>query len=210
MAKATHSSSTLLHTPGTQPAEAGEAIMLLHRAFPGSWVLQAGPPADTETGQGGFESSLPPLTLSRMRLKRRSFMTKSIRREPKHHSAHKHHAAPANSSTAAIPRGLVRCEVCHEYRGAVRNDDFRPPARGRRPSSLCSAFATEFLASKCGNGAHPQAHLQLLERGKRRIDPLPLVQCPSTLRPVPGRATIAHCLIRDNRQPPLNNQPKRR
>ena len=66
-------------------------------------------------------------------------MTKSISNEPKHHSAHKHHAAPANSSTAAIPRGLVRCEVCHEYRGAVRNDDLptrQPEGGGRRRCPL--------------------------------------------------------------------------
>lgn len=52
-------------------------------------------------------------------------MTKSISNEPKHHSAHKHHAALAILSPAAIPRGLVRCEACHEYRSAVRNEDLR-------------------------------------------------------------------------------------
>jgi hypothetical protein len=80
---------------------------------------------------GGFESSLPSLTLSQTRLKRRSVMTQSISNKPKHHSTYKHHAAPTNSSTETIPRGLVRCEVCHEYRGAVRNDDL-PPASQRQ------------------------------------------------------------------------------
>jgi hypothetical protein len=96
----------------------------------GVCVLQADPPAIPEIGQGGFVSSLPPLTLGRTRLKRRSFMTESISNKPKHHSVHKQQTAHANSSTTAIPRGLVRCAVCHEYRGAVRNDDL-PPARQR-------------------------------------------------------------------------------
>jgi hypothetical protein len=65
-------------------------------------------------------------------------MTKSISKEPKHHSAHKHHAAPANSSTAAIPRGLVRCEVCHEYRGAVRNDDL--PTASQREEAVVAVL----------------------------------------------------------------------
>ena len=65
-------------------------------------------------------------------------MTKSISNEPKHHSAHKHHAAPANSSTAAIPRGLVRCEVCLEYRGAVRNDDL--PTASQREEAVVAVL----------------------------------------------------------------------
>ena len=87
---------------------------------------------------GGFESSLPALTLSRMRLKRRSFMTKSISNEPKHHSAHEHHGAPTNSSIVAIPRGLVRCEVCLEYRGAVRNDDL--PTASQREEAVVAVL----------------------------------------------------------------------
>jgi hypothetical protein len=65
-------------------------------------------------------------------------MTKSISNEPKHHFAHKNHAAPANSSTAAIPRGLVRCEVCHEYRGAVRNDDL--PIASQREEAVVAVL----------------------------------------------------------------------
>jgi len=65
-------------------------------------------------------------------------MTKSISNEPKHHSAHEHHGAPTNSSIVAIPRGLVRCEVCLEYRGAVRNDDL--PTASQREEAVVAVL----------------------------------------------------------------------
>ena len=79
-------------------------------------------------------------------------MTKSISNEPRQHSTHKHDAAPANSSTAAIPRGLVRCAVCHEYRGAVRNDDL-PPASQREEAVVAVLCICDGIpCQKCGKG----------------------------------------------------------
>ena len=116
----------------------------------GVCVLQVDLPAIPEKRLGRFVSSLPPLTLSRTRLKRRSFMTESISNKPKHHSIHVQQAAPANSPIADIPRGLVRCAVCHEYRGAVRNDDL-PPASQREEAVVAVLCICDGIpCRKCG------------------------------------------------------------
>ena len=79
-------------------------------------------------------------------------MTESIPNKPKHHSVPKQQTAHANSSTTAIPRGLVRCAVCHEYRGAVRNDDL-PPASQREEAVVAVLCICDGVpCQKCGKG----------------------------------------------------------
>jgi hypothetical protein len=77
-------------------------------------------------------------------------MTKPSSKLPKHQSAREYQAVPANLSSAAIPRGLVRCEVCHEYRGAVRNDDL-PPASQREEAVVAVLCICDGIpCRKCG------------------------------------------------------------
>ena len=79
-------------------------------------------------------------------------MTKSSSKLPKHQSAHKHQAVPANLSSEAFPRGLVRCPVCNEYRGAVRNDDLPPASQREEAVVAVLCICDGILCQKCGKG----------------------------------------------------------
>ena len=66
-------------------------------------------------------------------------MTKSRLKHPTNQPAQKHQTPQAtNSLSAAVPRGLVRCPVCHEYRGAVRNDDV--PSASQREEAIVAVL----------------------------------------------------------------------
>lgn len=58
-------------------------------------------------------------------------MTKTSTNPRKHQSARKHKVGSANffSTSGSVPRGLVRCPVCNEFRGAVINDDLPPSSQ---------------------------------------------------------------------------------
>jgi hypothetical protein len=80
-------------------------------------------------------------------------MTKFSSKQPMHQSAHRHEAAlAANPSSPAAPRGLVRCPVCHEYRGAVRNDDL--PLSSQREEAVVAVLCIcdGVPCQKCGKG----------------------------------------------------------
>jgi hypothetical protein len=57
------------HTPGTRTPEAGTAIQLFHCCAIGACALRPVCLPFRKTDKGEFVSSLPPLTLSRKRLK---------------------------------------------------------------------------------------------------------------------------------------------
>lgn len=62
--------------------EAGMASWLPYRCFIGTCVPQVCQPANPENGQGGFASSLPPLTRSRTRLNGGSAVTRANSEQP--------------------------------------------------------------------------------------------------------------------------------
>ena len=77
-------------------------------------------------------------------------MTQFGSRHPNHQPVYKPHQAPCNPSSQVVPRGLVRCQVCHEYSGAVRNDDL-PPA-SQREEAVVAVFCVGdgIPCRKCG------------------------------------------------------------
>ena len=79
-------------------------------------------------------------------------MTKSSSKQQAHQPTHKHQIAPAIASSENIPRGLVLCPVCHEYRGAVRNDDL--PLSSQREEAVVAVLCIcdGIPCQKCGKG----------------------------------------------------------
>jgi hypothetical protein len=143
-------SFTSFHTLGIRTPGVGAASRPLHRCFLGDCVLQAGLPAIPENGQGGFVSSLPPLTFSRTWLKRRTRMTHSSLKQPKLQPEHKHPTKLANSFSGTVPRALVRCPVCHEYHGAVRNSDLPPSSQREEAVVVVLCICNGIPCRTCG------------------------------------------------------------
>jgi hypothetical protein len=78
-------------------------------------------------------------------------VAKSRSKLTQHPSARKHQAVPANSSsTVTVPPGLVRCTVCHEYRGAVRNDDLPPSMQRGECVVAVLCICDGILCRECG------------------------------------------------------------
>jgi hypothetical protein len=75
-------------------------------------------------------------------------MTQSIPNQPE--NQHFRRQPPANPTSVAAPRGLVRCPVCHEYRGAVRNEDL--PAASQRENAVVAVLCIcdGIPCRKCG------------------------------------------------------------
>lgn len=71
-------------------------------------------------------------------------MTKSGSNQPKNQPI------PATPSSENIPRGLARCPVCNEYRGAVLNDDLSPSSRREEAVVAVLCICDGIPCPKCG------------------------------------------------------------
>ena len=134
-------------------------------------------------------------------------MTKPSSKLPKHPSAREYQAVPANLSSAAIPRGLVRCEVCHEYRGAVRNDDL-PTASQREEAVVAVLCICDGIpCRKCGKDRIHRPISNYWDEARGASYLLSVVQRQAPCKRCRAEQTAAHCLTRGNCQEPLDNQP---
>jgi len=80
-------------------------------------------------------------------------VAKSSSKLTKQQSARKLPVVPAKSSSiVTVPPGLVRCAVCHEFRGAVRNEDL-PPSMQREEGVIAVLCICDGIpCSECGTG----------------------------------------------------------
>jgi len=83
-------------------------------------------------------------------------MTKPDHGQPQNQPSGEDAAVRCNSASMTAPRGLVRCQVCHEYRGVVLNRDYEPlPAtQGLGDYFIVLCICEGIPCSVCGRRIH--------------------------------------------------------